>query len=173
MRRSRRTNTEHRRDARQQREQQHRACVARSIRERQVHERTADGERERCAHLGNPRARSDAVSGCAAAAASPSVSPAAPAGRLTRKISRHPPIASKAPPTAGPSASPSAWAVPWTPIARVSSGLGIASAISATLLAWSIAAPSACSTRAAISTDSDGASPHSAEPAVNTPKPYV
>ena len=46
----------------------------------------------------------------------PSASPIAPAGRLTRKISRHPPSASSRPPIAGPSASPSACAAPCTPM---------------------------------------------------------
>ena len=43
---------------------------------------------------------------------------------------------------------------------------------SATLLACSIAAPAACTTRTAISTPSVGASPHAADAAVNSTNPY-
>ena len=46
--------------------------------------------------------------------------PRRPTGTFTRKISRHPPVASSSPPAAGPRAKPSAWAAPWTPMARPS-----------------------------------------------------
>ena len=45
-------------------------------------------------------------------------------------------------------------------------------ATSATLLACSIAAPAACTTRSPTSTSSVGASPHAADAAVNTTNPY-
>ena len=45
-------------------------------------------------------------------------------------------------------------------------------ATSATLLACSIAAPAACTTRTATSTPSVGASPHPADAAVNSTNPY-
>ena len=45
-------------------------------------------------------------------------------------------------------------------------------ATSATLLACSMAAPAACTTRTAISTGSVGASPHAADAAVNSTNPY-
>ena len=50
--------------------------------------------------------------------------------------------------------------------------LGALVATSATLLACSIAAPAACTTRSPISTGSDGASPHAAEAPANTTNPY-
>ena len=86
-------------------------------------------------------------------------------------MNRHPASDSRMPPIAGPSARPSACALPCTPIARPSIDGGIASAISATLLACSIAAPIAWSTRAAIRIGSVGARPQSAEPTVNTAEP--
>ena len=69
--------------------------------------------------------------------------PSRPKGTLTRKMSRHPLMASKNPPTDGPRARPIAWAAPWMPMALPSDRLGTASTMMATLLAWRSAAPTA------------------------------
>ena len=50
---------------------------------------------------------------------------------------------------------------------------GTASTMMATLLACSIAAPTACRTLNPASETSPGASPHSAEPSVKTTNPYT
>ena len=56
---------------------------------------------------------------------------------------------------------------------RPSSSGGMARAMIATLLAWSIAAPTACNTRKPSSAARFGASPQRAEPPMKTTNPYV
>ena len=77
----------------------------------------------------------------------PAMTPSTPKGTLTMKIRRQPPAARSSPPTDGPRASPIAWAAPWIPIALPSDARGTAMTMMATLLACSMAAPTACRTR--------------------------
>ena len=75
----------------------------------------------------------------------------------------------------GPTASPSAWPAACTPSAarsrRVGRGGGTLVVTSATLLAWSIAAPTACMTRKPTSIPRLGASPQAADATVKVMKP--
>jgi hypothetical protein len=64
-----------------------------------------------------------------------------PTGMLTTNSSLHPPRTSRRPPTAGPRERPSACAAAWMPMPRPNFSRGSAWTMSATLLAWSMAAP--------------------------------
>ena len=70
----------------------------------------------------------------------------------------------------GPSASPTAWAPAWTPSAKRIRTFGALVVTRATLLASSMAAPTAWTRRSAAS-PSEGASPQAAEATVKTAKP--
>ena len=151
-RRSRRTNAIAASNPERQRGQQQAIAVAGAVGEREVHKRSRGREcQQRSTEL-------IAAAGSAPRAAARQQKPARARVRSRRRggsrgrsaATRRAPAT--APPTTGPSAKPSACAVPCTPIPRPSSGRGIASVIRATLLACNIAAPTACSTRAAIST---------------------
>ena len=93
----------------------------------------------------------------------PAATAITPTGTLTKKIHRQPAEATSSPPATGPSARPSACAAAWIPSAARRRPAGALVATSATLLACSIAAPAACTTRSPTSTGSDGASPHAAD----------
>ena len=97
--------------------------------------------------------------------------PNTPSGTLTKKISRHPPAASRRPPTDGPSARPMAWAAPWNPMARPRERAGTTRQMMARLLAWSIAAPRAWRARKPHSAGRSGAKPHRAEARMKMTKP--
>ena len=96
-----------------------------------------------------------------------------PTGRLTRNTARHELICTSTPPSTGPSAIETPNTAPQTPIAiarsRASTNtlrmIDIATGLS-------IEPPIACSTRAAISIPSDGASAHSSEPSENSASPH-
>ena len=98
-------------------------------------------------------------------------SPSTEAGRFTKNSSRQLPTSSSSPPTAGPNARPMACAAPCTPTARPSRARGTATAIRATLLACSIAAPTACSTRNRSRTIRFAASAQPSDAAAKTANP--
>ena len=91
---------------------------------------------------------------------------------MTRNTARHELICTSTPPSTGPSAIETPNTAPQTPIAiarsRASTNtlrmIDIATGLS-------IEPPIACSTRAAISMPSDGASAHSSEPSENSASP--
>jgi hypothetical protein len=95
--------------------------------------------------------------GFSASCRMPNQTIAAPSGRLTRKTSRQSDSSTSAPPSVGPVAAAAAAAAPQrpTPAARRSGGK-LSSTIASDAGAIS-AAPTPCSTRAAISVSSDGA----------------
>ena len=98
----------------------------------------------------------------------PSTRPTTPTGALTKKIERQPAAPISRPPTLGPNARPTACAAPWIPIARPRLARGIAVAINATELAWSMAAPIACTMRHPTRTPRVGDSPQPTDATVNT-----
>ena len=96
---------------------------------------------------------------------------ATPMGRLTRNTSRQLPAATRRPPSDGPSPAAAAATADSsaTPCERRSGGN--ASSTSASEEGTSSAAPSACSTRKAVSAPGDQAIAHSAEAIVNSSSP--
>ena len=91
---------------------------------------------------------------------------AATIGTLTQKTERQPKAPTRAPPRTGPRTSASPVIEPNVPMALArSTGWGNALTMIAIATGFSIAAPTACSPRAAISQPAPGARPHSSEPA--------
>ncbi len=90
---------------------------------------------------------------------------------MTRKIARQPYPAISTPPSDGPSAVPIADIVPSSPMALPVLACGTVSATRAMVSAIMIAAPQPCAARAAISSQSVGASPHRTEATVNRTMP--
>jgi len=80
-------------------------------------------------------------------------------------------VAVSSPPRVGPSASPMDCAPACTPSANRIRSLGALVVTRATLFAWSIAAPTAWTTRSTTRAPSDGARPQAAEATVNTANP--
>ena len=97
--------------------------------------------------------------------------PTSPKGMFTKKMRRQPPAASSSPPRAGPTASPSAWKVPWMPMPRPRAWRGMAWTIRATLLAWSIAAPTPWRARKTIRAARLGATPQRPVATMKSAKP--
>ena len=89
-----------------------------------------------------------------------------------RNTQRQPTVPTSTPPTTGPQARPTAWAAAWTPSAARRVRAGTLVTTSATLFACSSAAPPAWTTRSAMRTPSEGASPQAADAAENTTNPY-
>ncbi len=90
-----------------------------------------------------------------------------PSGTLTKKIARQPSPAISRPPSEGPRAVPIADIVPSSPMALPVLAFGTVSPTNAMVRAIMIAAPRPCAARAAISSQSAGAAPHTAEATVN------
>ena len=90
-----------------------------------------------------------------------------PSGTLTRKIARQPSPAIRTPPSDGPSAVPIADIVPSSPMALPVLAFGTVSPTNAMVSAIMTAAPRPCAARAAISSQSVGATPHRTEATVN------
>ena len=76
-----------------------------------------------------------------------------------------------APPSTGPTTTARAVTEPKMPIAQPRRCGGTAAFSSASASGMTIAAPTPCTVRAAISAPAPGASAHAAEPAANTPRP--
>ena len=88
-------------------------------------------------------------------------------GRLMKKISRHDPLSSSAPPTTGPSAGASSIGTPTSAITRPMRSAPAAWARIAIPTGMTIPPPRPCMTRNAISDPADHARPHSSEPTAN------
>ena len=84
-----------------------------------------------------------------------------PSAQLTKKIAGQPSPAISKPPSVGPSAVPIADIVPSSPMALPVCAFGTVSPTNAMVSAIMIAAPRPCAARAAISSHSVGATPHS------------
>ena len=95
-----------------------------------------------------------------------------PTGTLIQYTARQPAVSVSSPPSVGPSPRPMAWAAACTLSASRIRRRGTLVVTRATLLAWSIAAPTACTRRQATSAPRPGASAQAADPAVKTTKPY-
>jgi len=119
-----------------------------------------------CPTGSNRRGRSARDSGTYSAV---STIAATPIGTLTKNTARQLNASTSAPPRTGPSAMLSPITAPHTPIAWARSR-GSVNTLRMIDIATglSIEPPIACSTRAAISKPSDGASPHSSDPSENT-----
>ena len=102
----------------------------------------------------------------------PASTAATPTGTLTKKIHRQPADATSSPPATGPAARPSAWAAACAASAARRIAAGLLVVTRATLLACSMAAPAAWTTRSATSAGSVGARPHAADATANTANPY-
>ena len=91
--------------------------------------------------------------------------------RLTKKTERQLVAATRTPPRAGPVAAAMPPAAPQSAVAVARCSSGNSGSSSASDVGTRIAAPAACTTRAATSTSTDGASPQTAEAArkVETP----
>ena len=90
-----------------------------------------------------------------------------PSGTLTRKMARQPSPAINTPPSDGPSAVPIADIVPSSPMALPVFAFGTVSPTNAIVSAIMVAAPTPCTARAAISSQSVGATPHRPDATVN------
>jgi hypothetical protein len=96
-----------------------------------------------------------------------------PMGRLIRKIVRQPRVSTRNPPRIGPRMLPTATVEPRYPMARPRSWGGKVRNRIAPLMLKTIAAPTACTTRKAMSWARDRASPQAREARVKTPSPRV
>ena len=94
-----------------------------------------------------------------------------PNGRLIRKAQRHPPSSTSAPPIGGPRPAATAAVAPHSPMAWARRSLVNASTTMAREAGTSIAAPSAWSTRPAISSSRFPATAHHSEASVNSTMP--
>ncbi len=101
--------------------------------------------------------------------ASPSVG--RPSATPSQKIACQPKLSTSSPPTSGPAANASPMTAPHVPIARARAEPSNSCTSSASEAGKSIAAPSPCSARAAISSPDDHASAHSADAVLNTISP--
>jgi hypothetical protein len=90
--------------------------------------------------------------------------PMTPNGTFTQNTPRQSSASTIQPPTVGPAQSPTACTAVWIPRARPKSLSPATDTMMATLLADSIAAPTACSARAAMSQAMSGAKPQRVEP---------
>ena len=100
--------------------------------------------------------------------------PTSPIGALMKKIARQPSVEVSSPPTSGPAESATLAPAAHRPTARARSrGSGWVWVSRLSEHGTSTAAPAPCRARAATSTGRLGASPHSADAAVNTTKPAV
>jgi len=95
-----------------------------------------------------------------------------PTGTLRKNTQRQPTAATSKPPSTGPDARPTACAAAWTPSAARRWRSGTLVTTSATLFAWSKAAPAAWTMRSAISIPIEAASPHAADAAAKITNPY-
>jgi|GEM_PF-2990507 len=94
-----------------------------------------------------------------------------PMGTLTKNTSRQSTHPTRTPPSAGPVAAATAPVAPQMAVAVARCASGNSGSSRASDVGTTAAAPSACSTRAAISIPGFGASPHSAEASRNTTIP--
>src|SRR4051794_2667984 len=96
-----------------------------------------------------------------------------PSGMLIRKTRRQLYSSTSAPPSGGPSPAASAAAAPHRPTACERRSAGNACTTSASEAGTSSAAPAACSTRAAVSIETEDATPQKSEATVKTTIPVV
>ena len=96
-----------------------------------------------------------------------------PKGRLTKKAQRQPPSSTSTPPIGGPRPAATAAEAPHRPMAWARLSEGKAAMTSAREAGTSIAAPIACTTRAATSSSTEGAAPHRTEASVKIATPVT
>jgi hypothetical protein len=104
-------------------------------------------------------------------ATSVTTNPATPSGTLTQKIADQPNASISTPPRIGPSPNPSPATAAQIPIAPARRSAGNASTRIDSVSGAISAAPTPCTTRAAISAGSSVASAHAAEKTVNVARP--